>query len=330
MYLKHRTYSLIGLIALTIALYLLRVFFSNSVRLKRSNSVLLKGSDSVPMYCEGFPTWPLPPEDVIYDTSVGAPKCFHGKSTPFILHQTTAPHRRPSNLQVETRALSKLPSETGYIWHSDEDICDFMRTQPLRFQALFNVLPRTPHKTDLWRYLLLYQQGGIYLDDDAELLVSFNSTFLNSIDSLYMTHGNGEKAMGVSDAVQRPFGTTIYNGFLVSKPCNPVLLSVAERMIQIGPVSKRSPWEKNATHPHLLNWYNLKLLAMAIAERAPEDLSPDPCCTEGPNKCLLFQKSKQNSKFCGRPLAIYKDDNDWTTAVFDLPLSVRPAQQIPD
>jgi len=36
-----------------------------------------------------------------------------------------------------------------------------MRTQPLRFQALFNFLPRTVHKIDLWRYLLLHEQGGI-------------------------------------------------------------------------------------------------------------------------------------------------------------------------
>ena len=44
-----------------------------------------------------------------------------------------------------------------------------MRTQPLRFQDLFNTLIKSTHKVDLWRYLLLYQRGGIYLDDDAQL-----------------------------------------------------------------------------------------------------------------------------------------------------------------
>jgi hypothetical protein len=231
--------------------------------------------------------------------------------------------------------LLNLPSGTGYEWHSDSDICAFMRTQPLRFQALYNSLPRTPHKVDLWRYLFLYQRGGIYLDDDAKLLAPFNSSFVDSIDGVYVTQGNSEKAMGTTTAdgtKNSPFGITIYNGFLISRPCNPVLLSVAERMVDIGPVlGGIDTWEKDVANPSLMNWYNLKLLATAIAERAPEDLGGDARCLEGPKECFLYQGAHKNAViFHGKPLVLYKDDHKWTTAVFDVPFSISPVTQVRD
>ena len=116
------------------------------------------------MDCEGFPDWPLSPADALFDDIVGAPKCnaFADNTDEryrWILHQTSAPRRRPSVSEVN-ETLSHLPVGTGYIWHSDDEICAFMRTQPLRFQALYNALERTPHRVDLWRYLLLHERGG--------------------------------------------------------------------------------------------------------------------------------------------------------------------------
>jgi len=181
------------------------------------------------MDCEGFPDWPLSPGIALYDDNVGEPQCDPNNSVyPWLLHQTSAPNRRPSNEEVKA-TLSNLPSETGYLWHTDEDICAFMRTQPLRFQALYNSLKRTPHKVDLWRYLLLYQRGGVYLDDDARLQVQFNSSFVKSVDSVYTTQSYDPQNKGITDNEQHPFGYTIYNGLLISKPCNRVLLSVTER-----------------------------------------------------------------------------------------------------
>jgi len=283
------------------------------------------------MDCTEFPSWPLSAGVVLYDDSIGAPQCYQQKLPQhLVLHQTSAPNRRPSRAEVEATLLN-LPSGTGYNWHSDDDICAFMRTQPLRFQALFNALHRQPHKVDLWRYLLLYQKGGIYLDDDAELLLPFNSSFVNSFDSMYVTQGNSDKSMGIRDDVKSPFGITIYNGFLISKPCNRVLLSVAERMVSIGPLGNKNhiTWENNVRHPFLLNWYNLKLLAIAIAERAPKELSPNPRCLIKSKKCQLFQSADNHvSTFHERPLVIYKDDYNWKTVVFDLPLSKTPVRQI--
>ena len=297
--------------------------------------------------CRGFPSWPLSEADKLFNGTIGAPQCFRqsqnkNKNTRhcWVLHQSSVPDRRPSRTEVGN-TLRNLPEGTAYEWHSDDSICAFMRTQPLRFQALFNTLARTPHQVDLWRYLLLYQQGGIYLDDDAELLVPFNTSFVNSVDSIYVTQGNSVKSMfnnistNATMEQRRPFGITIYNGLLITKPCNHVLLSVAEHMVQLGPNTK--DWESTVPQPSALNWYNLKLLAMAIAERAPRELQPNPQCRGvHPQECQLFQNQNSTSydqqqhmsTFQERPLPLYQDDHGWKTAVFDLPKSVRPVTQV--
>ena len=286
------------------------------------------------MDCEGFPEWPLPPSTTLYNDQVGSPQCRSADSSyRWILHQTSEPRRRPSVEEVET-SLSNLPNGTGYEWHSDEDICAFMRTQPLRFQALYNHLDYTTHKTDLWRYLLLHERGGIYLDDDAYLEVKFNSSFISSIDSVYVTQGNSPKAMGTeNNDKSSPFGFTIFNGFLISKPCNHVLLSVAESMVQIGKLhmtKELRTWENEIEHPHLLYWYNLKLLANSIAERAPKELLPDPKCKAGTSKCtFLGRDTGYKAPFgSGRDVIVYKDDHEWTTAVFDVDQCGRPVEQV--
>ena len=292
--------------------------------------------------CAGFPTWPLSATLALYNDTVGPPQCQHERQpTPlWVLHQSSTPARRPSRSAV-IATLHKLPAGTAYKWHSDDDICRFMTAQPLRFQALFNALPRTVHQVDLWRYLLLYQQGGIYLDDGAELLSIFNASFVNSVDSMYVTQGSSHRALygSTSDeggtlplAAKEPFGKTIYNGFLVTKPCNHVLLSVAERMTQLGPPTWTIP------HGRLSNWYNLKLLATAVAERAPQELHPNPHCRARLNtsgvtpqllKCLLLSLSAAaTATFEGQPLALYEDDRGWRTAVFDVPLSKTVVRQV--
>lgn len=282
--------------------------------------------------CEGFPKWPLSPSLALYEDQVGAPRCYPFKSShQWLLHQTSAPNRRPTVPMVK-ETLTKLPHGTGYVYHSDKDICNFMRTQPLRFQALYNHLDRTAHRIDLWRYLFLHERGGIYLDDDAFFFMKFNLSFVNSVDSVYVTHGNSQKAMGTANNESRdPFGFTIYNGFLISKPCNRVLLSVAERMVQINPRKKKvlRTWENKMKHPRLLYWYNLKLLANAIAERAPETLNSDLKCKAGPAKCTFFERDTgYKVPFNGgRGVILYKDDQNWTTAVFDVPQCGLPVHQ---
>jgi len=218
----------------------------------------------------GQSQWPLQAADILHQRN-GPPVCLPTvENASWTLHQSSL--KRPSKQYVDM-VLRSLPVGTSYKWHSDSDVCRFMRTQPLRFQALFNFLPRTVHKIDLWRYLLLHEQGGIYLDDDAKFNVVLNASLLDKVDSAY-----------VMPTFSATIGFVVYNGFLASRPCNRALLNTAERMVDLGyPVlnhrSRYSAaalqlsklrWGDNATSRFpKLNWYNLALLASAVAAQAP-------------------------------------------------------------
>ena len=218
----------------------------------------------------GQSQWPLQAADILHERN-GPPVCLPmAKNASWTLHQSSL--KRPSKQYVDM-VLRSLPVGTSYKWHNDSDVCRFMRTQPLRFQALFNFLPRTVHKIDLWRYLLLHEQGGIYLDDDAKLEVVLNALLLDKVDSAY-----------VMPTFSATIGFVVYNGFLASRPCNRALLNTAERMVDLGyPVLKhpsrysaaarrlsRILWGDNVTSRFpKLNWYNLALLASAVAAQAP-------------------------------------------------------------
>ena len=148
-------------------------------------------------------------------------------------------------------------------------------------------------------------------------------------------HQNAMKLLGILH-IRGSFISRLYNGFLISRPCNHVLLSVAERMVHIGPVGIKGAtmtWEQYVAHPSLMNWYNLKLLAMAIAERAPNELGTDVKCSAGAGKCLLFENvpSQNTPEFTnGRPVVLYKDDHNLATAVFDSPFSKQSVKQVRD
>ena len=86
----------------------------------------------------GQSQWPLQAADLLHERN-GPPVCLPmAKNASWTLHQSSLKRPRRS-----------LLVGTSYKWHNDSDVCMFMRTQPLRFQALFNFLPRTVHKTDL-------------------------------------------------------------------------------------------------------------------------------------------------------------------------------------
>ena len=109
------------------------------------------------------------------DTGDGSLACLPRPHAHWVLHQTSRVAPEP---WMRNRSLHHLPRGTTYRWHSDVDVCDFIRTQPLRFRVLFNSLTSIAHQTDLWRYLLLYAHGGIYLDEDARLDRHLNRSFL--------------------------------------------------------------------------------------------------------------------------------------------------------
>lgn len=71
-------------------------------------------------------------------------------------------------------------------------------------------------QADLWRLLVLYQYGGVYLDIDAHAIWPLADIVPASIDELYVTTRRGE----------------LSNYFIASQPGNPNLLKLIEQVRQ--------------------------------------------------------------------------------------------------
>ncbi|WP_249979236.1 glycosyltransferase family 32 protein [Vreelandella olivaria] len=71
-------------------------------------------------------------------------------------------------------------------------------------------------QADLWRLLVLYKHGGVYLDIDAHAIWPLSHVVPTTIDELYVTTRRGE----------------LSNYFIASKPNNPHLWQLIERVHQ--------------------------------------------------------------------------------------------------
>lgn len=89
----------------------------------------------------------------------------------------------------------------------DEDVYD----------AYIRLIPNA-YKCDLWRYCVLYVHGGIYLDIGYFPINNFK--FIDIIDQEHYTQ-DIEKS-----------GSGIWNGFIVVKPKNTILLSIINNIVQ--------------------------------------------------------------------------------------------------
>ena len=75
------------------------------------------------------------------------------------------------------------------------------------------------HKVDLWRYCLLHERGGVYMDADCVLLNPIQA-LVDSYQCFFVANTRGVQ--------------NIFNGFLGTAPGNPILAEVIEYMLRIG------------------------------------------------------------------------------------------------
>jgi len=86
----------------------------------------------------------------------------------------------------------------------------------------FNSLKRPAHKSDLFRYCLLYREGGIYVDCDIRITAPFDSMIEMSNYSNFVT------ALGAHS--NAAFGECC-NGFIITKPNNPIFLNLIKHIV---------------------------------------------------------------------------------------------------
>jgi mannosyltransferase OCH1-like enzyme len=141
---------------------------------------------------------------------------------------------------------SAWPKKIFQLWHSPEDVTEQMvlRTEVLKTQhpefeyhlffldtarefirenfetkvlVAFDAIIPFAFKSDLWRYCILYKYGGIYLDMKYECTNEFRFSCLNPTQEYYVFDVNK---------------SSIYNGFIVAKPNNPIFLHTINRIVK--------------------------------------------------------------------------------------------------
>jgi len=144
-------------------------------------------------------------------------KNYYQTAIPLNLYQTWHTKGLPTNMFNAVRKLKKNNPAINYQLFDDDDCREFIKNNFNNevLDAFDNLIPGA-YKADLWRYCILYKNGGIYLDIK------------------YVPHNNfklitlTEKEHWVLDADKNG----IYNALIVCKPGNEILLNAINQIVE--------------------------------------------------------------------------------------------------
>ena len=89
--------------------------------------------------------------------------------------------------------MLKLNPGYKHILYTDEQMNDYMNSNAeTEIRKLYWKMNHIVAKADIWRYTILYNQGGIYLDIDSQINDSLDKLLINNVDGIVTaeTHKN--------------------------------------------------------------------------------------------------------------------------------------------
>ena len=93
----------------------------------------------------------------------------------------------------QIRKMLDINPEYEQIIYNDEQIQDYVRSHyGKEISSAFDKLNIMTARVDLWRYLILYEKGGIYLDIDSTINTKISSFLNDDDDSLITVERNPE------------------------------------------------------------------------------------------------------------------------------------------
>jgi len=105
--------------------------------------------------------------------------------------------------------------------YDDDDCYNFIKTNfSPTIANTYNKIVAGAYKADLWRYCILYINGGIYCDIKFGIVNNFKLNQL--LDKEYFVLDN------YLDTIRKQY---VYNGFIVTKPRNPKLLKCINQIV---------------------------------------------------------------------------------------------------
>lgn len=162
-----------------------------------------------------------------------------GRSIPRTIHQLFASRVLPPQLEANVRKLRALNPDWDYRLYDDRDMLDFVaRHYGARMLAYYTRINRDygASRADLFRYLLMYRLGGLYLDIKSSLENPL-STALRSDDVYLLSrwrNGRGEqyRGWGIHRELDSVGGQEFQQWHIAAAPGHPFLHAVINKVIQ--------------------------------------------------------------------------------------------------
>lgn len=162
-----------------------------------------------------------------------------GQSIPKIIHQTFYRSDLPDELQKNVHRLKNLNPGWEYRFYDDNAIIDFLKTNyPPHILNHFESIDSRygAARADLFRYLLLYKCGGMYLDIKSSATKPLDSV-LKEDDEYLLSHwqnkaGEAYEGWGCHEELNYIQNGEFQQWHIISVPGHPFLKAVIETVLQ--------------------------------------------------------------------------------------------------
>ena len=171
--------------------------------------------------------------------------CKIGDEIPRVIYQTWSSKTLPPKMAACVNRLKQANPEFEHRLFDDADCRDFIQThfEPDVLEAYDTLLPGA-FKADLWRYCILYDKGGVYVDIKFQCEPGFSfDNILSKGENLYIREYN-HKGTGLYPHI-------LYTGVIATKPKNPVFNKCIRQIVENCKNRYYGPEHTAPTGPYL-------------------------------------------------------------------------------
>lgn len=168
-----------------------------------------------------------------------------GSTVPKTIHQTYTNEVLPSEIRENINKLKELNPDWKYCYYNDDDMETYIkRNFPEVLEFYQRINPKYgAARADLFRYLLMYKEGGVYLDIKSSFSRPLDNT-IKPTDKFLLSHwinGKGERFedWGIHPEISNPKGE-YQQCFIVATQGHPFLKAVIENVL--GNIDIYSPY----------------------------------------------------------------------------------------
>ena len=167
---------------------------------------------------------------------------------PPIIHQTYPTAALPEELQQNVKNLKARNGAWEYRFYDDQAIERFVREQygPAMLRLYQSIDPvYGAARADLFRYLVVYRLGGVYLDIKSRFCEPIDEVIDRAADRFVVaqwSNGPGERheGWGLHDDLTQVEGGEYQQWHVIAAPGSPFLRAVLERVC--GNILRYRPW----------------------------------------------------------------------------------------